>query len=563
MQFETRVFTRYCTAALLALTMQTAAAAQAPQPSPQPPAAHGVEGEAEFTIFAGGKPVGREQIRLARSGTTWIITSTGTTGAGDRAATTRFEVKYSTDWHPIESRLEMTQGTRSLVIATSFGGTTAINEITQNGTTTAKTDQISARTIVLPNSVYAPYEALAARLATVEAGADVPVYVTPQTEIRMNVKSVTPERFRGPSGEIATRRYDVVFQNPNAPLAATVVIDDRARLVRVDIPGAGLSVVRSDLATVATRPQPVRNPTDADVIIPAAGFTLAGTLTTPPAQGRMRHPAVILVAGSGAVDRDETVAGIPIFAQLAGTLADKGFIVLRYDKRGVGQSGGRSERVTLQDYADDLVTAAKWMAKQENVDPRRIAVAGHSEGGWVGMLAASKEKKITSLVLIAAGATTGAELILEQQAHVLDVMKVSEAERKEKIDLQKRIQAAVISEQWAFIPDDVRKQADSPWFRSLLLFEPAKVMEKVKQPILIIQGGLDTQVPPHHADKLAELARARKKGPAVDVLHIPGVNHLLVKATTGEVSEYGSLPEKTIVPDVAARISDWLSNSQG
>ena len=521
-----------------------------------PPSA---EGDADFTVFVGGKPSGREQVRVARSGSTWIITSTGTAGAGENSATTRFEVKYSSDWHPVESRIEMVRGTRSLVIGTSFGGTTAINEITQNGTTTAKTDQISARTIVLPNSFYAPYEALAARLATTETGTELPVYVTPQTEIRLKVNAVANERVKGPNGEeIATRRYDVVFQNPGGALNASIVIDDRARLLRLEIPAASLSVVRSDLATVATRPQPVRNPTDADVSIPAQGFTLAGTLTTPPAQGRLKHPAVILVAGSGAVDRDETVAGIPIFAQLAGALADKGFIVLRYDKRGVGQSGGRSERVTLQDYADDLVTAVKWMAKLENVDSRRIAVAGHSEGGSVGMLAASKEKKIASLVLLNAMGTTGADLILEQQRHMLDVMQAPEAERTEKIDLQRRIHAAVISEKWAFIPDDVRKQADSPWFRSLLLFDPAKVMSKVKQPILILQGDLDKQVPPHHADRLAEMARARKKAAEVEVIHLPGVNHLFVKAETGEVSEYGSLAEKKIVPELADKIAEWL-----
>ena len=73
--------------------------------------------------------------------------------------------------------------------------------------------------------------------------------------------------------------------------------------------------------------------------------------------------------------------------------------MLRYDKRGVGQSGGRSERATLQDYADDLIAAVKWLAKRQDIDPKRIAVAGHSEGGAVAMLAAAREKKISSLVL--------------------------------------------------------------------------------------------------------------------------------------------------------------------
>ena len=555
MQLEKVSLAGYCTAAILALTMNTVAAGQAP--TPQLPAT----GDAEFTVFAGGRPAGREHVRVTRSGTEWIITSTTSAGVADPAPAGtggRFEAKYTADWHPVDARLELTAGNRSLAVGTSFGGTTAINEITQNGTTNARTDQISARTIVLPNNVYGPYEALAARLATVAAGAQVPVYVMPQAEIKLLVKAVTPERLETPSGPLETRRYDVSFQNPSGPLDAMIVVDDRARLVRLEIPHVGLSVVRSELATVATRSQPVRNPTDAEVTIPSAGFSLAGTVTTPPAMGRMKHPAVILIAGSGAVDRDERVAGIPIFAQLAGSLAEKGFVVLRYDKRGVGQSGGRSERVTLQDYADDLVAATRWLAKRHDVDPRKIAVAGHSEGGIVAMLAAPKEKKIASLILMATPGMSGAELNLEQQRHVLDAMKVPEAERQQKIDLQKRIQAAVITDEWAFIPEDVRKQADSPWFRSLLLSDPSKVMPKIKQPILVIQGDLDTQVKPHHAEKLAELARARKKAGPVEVVHLQGVNHLLARAATGEVSEYPNLKEKSIVPDVAGEIAEWL-----
>jgi pimeloyl-ACP methyl ester carboxylesterase len=329
--------------------------------------------------------------------------------------------------------------------------------------------------------------------------------------------------------------------------------------VRLEIPGANLRLIRSELAGVATRAQPVRNRADTDVIIPTEGFSLAGTLTMPQTMGKLQHPAIVLVAGSGSVDRDEVVAGIPIFAQLAAALAERGFVVLRYDKRGVGQSGGRSERATLQDYADDLTTTVKWLARRKDIDPRHIVVAGHSEGGAVAMLAAARENKIASLILIAAPGTPGSELILEQQRHVLDLMGTPEAERQAKIELQKRIQTAVVTDKgWEGISPELRAQAESAWFKSLLLFDPAKVMPKIKQPILIIQGDLDRQVLPHHADTLSELARARKKAPPVETVHLPGLNHLLVPADTGEVSEYGALSVKTISPAVAKTIVEWL-----
>lgn len=563
---------RYCIVASLALLMSaapwsSARAGQdaAPQPAaPQAtPAGQGavvaVEGESEFTLFLGGKRVGTEQVRVARAATTWIISSTAQFGPPLNVTVNRFELKYTADWQPTELHIEAMQPGRTFALTTSFGVTTATSVITQNGSTTSKTDQISARTIVLPNNFYAGYVVLAARLAAAPPGTDLPVYVAPSAEIKVKVKAATDEQISSPSGPLSTKLYDLTIQNPGGPLEATAATDGRGRLLRLEIPSAGVRLVRTDLASVSTRSQPIRNPTDTDVIIPGNGFNLAGTLTMPPGVGRLRYPSVVLVTGSGQVERDEVVGGIPIFAQLAGSLAQQGYIVLRYDKRGVGQSGGRSERATLQDYADDLTSAVKWLAGREDVNPRQIAVAGHSEGGPVGMLAAAREKKISRLILIAAPGRPGSELILEQQRHALDVMKTPEPERQAKIELQQKIQAAVIADKgWEGIPPAMRAQAESTWFRSLLLFDPAKVMPKVKQPILIIQGDLDTQVPPANADALAELARARKKAAPVELLHLTGLNHLLVPATTGEVSEYAGLKDKKVAPAVATAMAEWL-----
>jgi uncharacterized protein len=544
---------RYCTAALAALWLCAPMAAQTP---PQP-----VPGDATFTIFVRGVDVGREQVRVSRSGSQWIVSSTGRTGP---LTVNRFEVKYTADWQPVELNIEMTQiakdGDKKLQVATSFAVTSAINEITQNGVTNSKTDQISARSIVLPNNIYAAHEALVARLANAQVGTELPTYVVPSGEVKVSVNAITEEAIQTPAGTVRTRKYDLTVQNVGATFPMVVVADDKSRLARIEIPIAGLTVVRNDLASVSARAVTARNPTDSDVTIPGNGFSIAGTLTKPPAVGRMRLPTVVLVGGSGAVDRDSNVAGIPMMSQLAGALAAQGFLVLRYDKRGVGQTGGRTEVVTHKDYAEDLIGVIRWLASRDDVDSRRLAVAGHSEGGAVAMIAAAREKKIGSLILLDATGTSGADLILEQQQRELDRLKLPEAEKAQKIALQRQIQAAVVSGNgWDSVPEDMRKLADTPLFRSLLLFNPAEIMPQIKQPILIIQGDLDTQVPPHHADKLGDLARARKKGAGpVEVVHIPGVNHLLVPATTGDVAEYERLKEKAITPTVATTIVDWL-----
>lgn len=548
-------FLRNCTALFLCSAVSAGAALA------QAPGAQNKTGSAEFVVFVGGRQAGNEQVNVAQSGGSWIITSTGQLASPVQLTINRFEMKYGADWQPLELTIDAALNGKPLNLSTSFGVTTAINEITQGGTTNSKTDQISARTIVLPNNFYAAYEAMAARLATVSAGTELPVYVAPQTEIKIVVKTVNAEQVKTTAGTIDLRKFEIVFQNPSGPLPATVVIDGRNRLARVEIPAAGLSVVRSDLAGVSTRTETSRNPTDTDVRIPALGFSLAGTVTTPlQVAGRLRHPAIVLVPGSGQVDREVNVFGIPIFTQLAGALAERGFVVLRYDKRAVGQSGGRAERATLNDYAEDVLAAVRYLRSRKDVDRDRIAVVGHSEGGAVGMLAAKKEDDdIAALVLIAAPGTRGSDLILEQQQYAFDSLKLSDEERKQKLDVQQRIQTAVLTGVgWEGLPPEYRKAADTPWFKSLLEFNPADVMKDVEQPILIIQGDLDRQVAAHHADKLAELARKREDAKAIEVLHLPGVNHLLVPAKTGDPAEYSSLPDKKVVPAIPDKIAEFL-----
>ncbi|HXG56694.1 MAG TPA: hypothetical protein VNJ03_15055, partial [Vicinamibacterales bacterium] len=264
-----------CTAALIVvLSAVTPAGAQ---PTTPPPG----DGTAEFVLFAGGRQIGRERVTVAKSGGNWIITSTGRHGAPVDVTIDRFEMKYTPDWQPIELAIDASVGSRALGLRTSFGMTTAVNEISQGTLTNSKTDQITARTVVLPNGFFGAYEALAARLVSATAGTEIPVYVAPQTEIKAQVTGITTEQLQAGVSTISTRVYELLIQNPDGPLVAKVAVDARGRLARIDIVAAGLSVVRSDLASVAVRQQVTRNATDADVMIPAYGFNIAGTVTMP------------------------------------------------------------------------------------------------------------------------------------------------------------------------------------------------------------------------------------------------------------------------------------------
>jgi len=165
-------------------------------------------------------------------------------------------------------------------------------------------------------------------------------------------------------------------------------------------------------------------------------------------------------------------------------------------------------------------------------------------------------------VSIDAPSTSGAELALEQQQHALDRLKASPAERAQKIELQKKIQAAVLSGKgWEGVPPELRKQVDTPWTQSVLSFDPASVIEDVRQPMLFVHAELDRQIPVSHVERLVNLARKESKSKSVEVVTIRGVNHLLVPAVTGEPDEYTSLSDLNVSKDVTGAIDAWLTRT--
>jgi pimeloyl-ACP methyl ester carboxylesterase len=177
------------------------------------------------------------------------------------------------------------------------------------------------------------------------------------------------------------------------------------------------------------------------------------------------------------------------------------------------------------------------------------------------MFAANRERRIAAFATLATPGSTGAERVLERQRHVLEKMDITPAERVARIELQTKINNAVISGRgWEGIPPETRRQADTGWFQSMLAFDPARVVRDVRQPYLIVHGELDGEVPVLHADRLAELAKTSRSR-AVSVTTVRGVNHLLVPAITGDVDEYPSLPDRTLSKDVTTAITGWLTKS--
>lgn len=547
---------------ILAAVLILGTASQAPA---QPPPAPGQATPANFTVFLSGAAIGSEQVTVTASAEGWTIRATGRLGVPISLSTARFELRYDRDWKPLSLEIDATLRGQPLVLKTAFANGKATSSIIQGGQESQKTDVVAADTVVLPNMAFGAFEALALRLASVSSGSQIKAYIAPQVEIVIRLNSIVDERIQTTARMIAAKRYNLAMVNPNSTLAAEVWVDESSRLVRFRVPSQGLDVVRDDIAAVSSRVERMARQTDEQARIQASGFTLAATVSKPATTGTgaaILWPAVILVPGSGPGDRDETVAGVSIFAQLANAIADAGFLVIRFDKRGVGQSGGRDESATIVDFSDDVRAVVKYLEKRKDVDPKRIALIGHSEGGFVSMLAASEEKKkIAALALIATSGTTGADLVLEQQRHTLDGMNLPDDEKQRRVDLQKRIQAAVISGNgWEAIPPAYKRQADTAWFRSFLTFDPARIMRKVAQPTLILQGDRDRQVTAQHGQLLVGMAKARKNDPGSELSVVEGINHLLVPAVTGEVDEYSSLQDRTVSPKLIGTLVGWLKD---
>jgi uncharacterized protein len=549
----------HLTGVVLALALSVSAAAgQTPPPLPA------AESGTQFLVFFRSQPVGREEVLVLRLADGWMVRGTSRLGAPIDITTRVAQIDYDLQWRPKSLLVDGVVRGQDVTLKTTFDGSKASSVLAIQGAPQSKADAVSADPVVLPNTFLGSYAGLARRLQGKLAGSELRAYIAPQAEITVRIMSAVPERIETPKGAISATRYAMTFNNPppTGDLAVNLWADADGGLLRLNIPTQMIEMAREDIASAASRTAAFSLPGDESVTVPSIGFNLAATITRP-AGAAATIPAVILIGGSGPTDRDETIAGIPIFGQIARDLVAAGFAVVRYDKRGIGQSGGRAESATIADYAEDARQVLFWLGRQKGIDRERIALVGHSEGGLVAMLAAGRERgRVAAVALLGTPSASGNEVVLEQQKNLLSKMPIDDAQRAEKIQLQEKINNAVIKGTgWGDIPLEARRAADTPWFFSFLTFNPEKAMNETRQPLLIVQGELDVQVTPHHADTLATMARDRKGAKApVEVVKVPGVNHLLVPAKTGEISEYATLgPDAKVSPQVTGAIASFLT----
>jgi uncharacterized protein len=306
--------------------------------------------------------------------------------------------------------------------------------------------------------------------------------------------------------------------------------------------------------------------------------SLAATLTIPPGTGPF--PAALFIGGSGPTDRDETVAGHKPFLVLADLLTKKGLAVLRYDKRGTGQSTGNYDQASMSDFGGDAQAALNYLKSRKEVDPKRVGILAHSEGGILASQIAAKAGELDWLVLLATPATTGERTLLRQSELVARTGGLPEQQIARSQQFDRMAYAAVRETKSATaleakLNDLIEKSGLSasmpaaalqaqirlmttPWFRQYLDFDPAPIMEQIKCPVLALNGDRDLQVDANDTVPLLRQAYENSGNKDFTVMEIAGVNHLFQKAQSGSPALYGAI-EETIAPEVLNAVGSWLA----
>ena len=369
------------------------------------------------------------------------------------------------------------------------------------------------------------------------------------------------------------------FQQEGVTFSLTFVRDGDA--------AAGSAAEGAAAAGDAERPQTPRPPfpyATHEVAFDGAAGSLSGTLALPEGEGA--YPVVVLLNGSGAQDRDGTVLGHPTMAVLADHLARNGLGSLRWDDRGVGGSEGELGAAGLDGLAADATAAVTFLAGRDDVDGRRIAVLGHSEGGLVAPRVVAGDAPVAALVLLAAPSASGLDVLELQNRLILGQRGAGEDEIEAQIaylralhaaltegdaDAAQRLTSARVEAQLAALPEGeaptgaarerfVAAQVDTvvtPTFQDFLLAEPGAVLRRADVPTLAVFGRQDVQVP---AVQNEGPMRAALREAGVDdatVVTLGGLNHLMQPARVGGLDEYATL-RTTVAPELLDLVTEWL-----
>jgi pimeloyl-ACP methyl ester carboxylesterase len=284
---------------------------------------------------------------------------------------------------------------------------------------------------------------------------------------------------------------------------------------------------------------------------------------------------VVLITGSGPQDRDESLLGHKPFLILSDYLTRHGIAVLRADDRGVGQSTGVFADATTADFATDTEAGVAFLKTRAEVNPHKIGLIGHSEGGVIAPMIAAHNKDVAFIVMMAGTGVPGDEVLVAQ----LEAISIANGQTAEKAakdaERQREILKLVETEKdTAALEKEIKEKmpADAPeaqaglqvtrltskWFRYFLTYDPATALRKVTCPVLAINGSLDKQVLPDQNLPVIRKALEEAGNKHFEIDELPGLNHLFQTAKTGSPAEYAQI-EETMSPVALEKMANWIA----
>jgi uncharacterized protein len=314
-------------------------------------------------------------------------------------------------------------------------------------------------------------------------------------------------------------------------------------------------------------------------------FELAGTLTMPNKTGV--YPAVILITGSGPQNRDEEILGHKPFLVIADYLTRNGIAVLRCADRRTNESKGDFKTATSMDFSTDVEAALDFLLTRKEIDKTKIGLIGHSEGGMIAPMVAVRRKEVSFIVLLAGPGISGKRILLAQGALIerasgereevirdltaadsgaydlvagtkdMDTLKTALTSYfTDRLKVDTTFAKTAGADQGQYIAMQV-KQLATPWMTYFIQYDPAPTLQRVKCPVLALDGSKDLQVPPEI--DLAAIKKALEKGGNTDIttVELPNLNHLFQECKTGSPAEYAGI-EQTISPLVLDEMTKWI-----
>ena len=374
------------------------------------------------------------------------------------------------------------------------------------------------------------------------------------------------EKLEWKEGQLEATRY---FVNYSGTMGGYIWVD-KDNVLKISFPFAAMEILHQDFAGLKTRV--VSSPVIAsekyvseDVTFPSREIKMAGTLTVPQ-DGQVKHPAAVLISGSGPQDRNEDTVGpgglkLGIFKQIAHVLSERGIAVLRYDDRGTGESGGSFAEAGQEDLIQDAKAAVSYLRTRDDIRADRIALVGHSEGAIIAPRIAAEDPKLSAIVLLAGTAKKGDEVLREQFGFLLDSMEIPADQRKAAQARYENLFKIIRNQPVDKEAEESLKPQVEPqlkWLRSFVDYDPLSVLDTVEAKILIINGGKDKQVFPEHAKMLYKKLKKLKKSVTLKIF--PDLNHLLVPAETGAYAEYArqTMERRRISQKLLDYLAGWL-----